>query len=78
MSHKTFNLTPLRREVLNRMFESARPLTIAEAMSGHPNIMPTLCRFGWARYQHSPPMGYVITDEGMRAIGFEAVEAESP
>jgi len=58
------------------MFEAGRPLTIAEAMDGHPNIMPTLCRYGWARYQHKPPRGYVITDEGMRAIGFETVEAE--
>lgn len=77
MRGKTYNLTPFRREVLNRMFESGRPLSIAEAMDGHPNIMPTLCNFGWAKYQHNTPFGYVITDAGMKAIGFEIVESES-
>lgn len=74
---QTFNLTPYRREVLNRMFESARPLTIAEAMNGRVNIMPTLCLCGWAQYRHLPPRGYVITTAGMRAIGVETVENET-
>lgn len=73
---QTFNLTPLRREVLNRMFESGRPISIADAMNGHPNIMPTLVRFGWAKYRHTPPRGYAITNDGMRVMGFETVEAE--
>ncbi len=70
------NVTRLRREVLNRMFEAAGPLSIAEAMDGHPNIMPTLCRFGWTEYRNVLPRGYVITDAGMKAIGFETVESE--
>jgi hypothetical protein len=73
---RRFNLTPYRREVLNRMFESARPLSIAEAMNGHPNIMPTLCSFGLARYQLKPA-GYVITADGMKVLGFETVESEA-
>lgn len=77
-SHQNHGITPLRRDVLNRMFEAARPLSIAEAMDGHPNIMPMLCRRGWAKYVIRPPAaGYVITDKGMEAIGFEIVESEA-
>jgi len=67
-------VTPLRREVLNRLFEAGRPLSFTEAKGDHPNIMPTLLRFGWARYRCD---GYVITSDGMTAIGFENVESEA-
>lgn len=68
-------VTPLRYEVLNRLFEAARPLSIDEVMNDHPNIMPTLIRRGWAT--SAKPSGYMITDAGMAAIGFEIVESET-
>lgn len=65
------NLTPYRREVLDRLFVASRPLSKSEALCGHPNILPTLRRFGWVQQRFKAYEGdfYVITDEGIRAIG---------
>lgn len=70
---RTFNVTPYRREVLERMFVSSRPLSLVEARNGGRNIMPTLIQNGWAECCLCPDgnHGYVITESGRRAIGFD-------
>lgn len=59
-------LTPVRREILERLRDAGRALSLEEAMGGRRNCMPTIMACKWAKYEH--PDGYRITDEGLCAL----------
>ncbi len=64
-------LTPYRRECLERLAETEQPLPIDDVMCGHPNIMPTLIRAGWAVHANNDGdvAYYEITDMGRAILG---------
>lgn len=73
-------LTPYRREVLERIGKAERPLSMAEALNGHPNIFPTLIGAGWATYSGSRVArpGYLLTPAGREALGWPPLPQDEP
>lgn len=62
------NLTPHRRAVLSRLEGLGRASRVA-AIDGHPNNLPSLIRFGWARaIGEWPHIEFEITDAGRDAL----------
>jgi hypothetical protein len=63
-------LTPLRREILERLRDAGAPVGKLDALGGHPNVLPTLRRAGWVKETHVAYVGphFEITDAGLAAL----------